>query len=216
MTSKVNSVRVGSLPGIRRLPFYLNILRTFHKQGREIVSAIALAEAAGQPVPLVKKDIEMTGATGKTGVGYTVAALIDDIENFLGWNNPYDAILVGVGNLGSAILGYSGFKKHGLNFVAAFDIEPDRIGRRTHAVEVLPLEKLASMVGRLHIKTAVLTVPAAAAQEVADLVVAAGITRIWNFAPVMLTVPENVLVQREDLSAGLAELLVRCKVIEAT
>lgn len=211
MTSKPNTIRVGNLPGIRRLPFYLNILHNFKKQGREIVSAVALAETAGQPVPLVKKDIEMTGASGKTGVGYSVDALISEIENFLGWNNPNDAILVGVGNLGSAILGYEGFRKHGLNFVAAFDNRLDRVGTRSNNVDVLPMEKMADIIARLHIRTAVVTVPAEEAQLVADQLVVSGITCIWNFAPVMLSVPERVLVQREDLSAGLAELLVRSR-----
>ncbi len=211
MSSKSNSLRVGSLPGIRRLPFYHNILLRQKKEGREIISAVSLAEISGQAVPVVKKDIEMTGAVGKTGVGYTVATLIDDIENFLGWNNPNEAILVGVGNLGSALLGYEGFRNHGLQFVAAFDAEPNRVGQRIHGIEVFGLDKAASLIERLHIKTAVLTVPASAAQKVADVLVEAGITRIWNFAPVMLSVPESVMVQREDLSAGLAELWVRCR-----
>lgn len=215
MAGKNISVRVGSLPGIRRLPFYLNILRRLRKEGREIISAVNLAEESGQAVPVVKKDIEMTGAAGKTGVGYTVETLIADIETFLGYDNPDDAILVGAGNLGSALLGYEGFKRHGLNFVAAFDSNPERTNRRNHGIEVLPMDRLANLVERLHIKTAVLTVPAIAAQPAANLVVEAGVTRIWSFAPVMLTVPEGVVVQREDLAAGLAELMARCKASEA-
>ena len=214
MANKTSSMRVGNLPGIRRLPFYLNILRRLKRSGREIISAINLADESGNAVPVVKKDIEMTGAVGKTGVGYNIATLIDDIENFLGWNNPNDAILVGVGNLGSALLGYDGFKRHGLNFVAAFDANPEKSGKRNHDVEVLALDKMPPLLERLHIKTAVLTVPAAAAQGAADMLVSAGITRIWNFAPIMLSVPEGVFVQREDLSAGLAELLVRCRMHE--
>ena len=214
VANKTSSMRIGNLPGIRRLPFYVNILRRLRKEGREIISAVTLAEEAGQAVPVVKKDIEMTGAVGKTGVGYAVDTLIDDIENFLGWNNPNDAILVGVGNLGSALLGYETFKRHGLNFVAAFDNNPERRSQRNHDIEVMPMEKLANLVRRMHVKTAVVTVPAAVAQATADILVDAGITRIWNFAPVMLAVPDGVLVQREDLSAGLAELLVRCKASE--
>lgn len=214
MTSKSNSYRVGSLPGIRRLPFYLNILHRMHGCGKRIVSAVSLAEEAGQALPVVKKDIEMTGAAGKTGVGYVIPDLIADIENFLGWNNPNDAVIVGVGNLGSALLGYETFRRHGLNFVAAFDADPALIGRRIHGVEVLSPAKLRALIPRLHIKTSVLTVPAAAAQETADTLIEAGITRIWSFAPVMLSVPDDVMVQREDLAAGLAELLVRCRMNE--
>ncbi len=214
MTNKSTNPRVGSLPGIRRLPFYHNLLCRLKKEGREIISAVTLAEISGHPVPVVKKDIEMTNAVGKTGVGYTVATLIDDIENFLGWNNPNDAILVGVGNLGSALLGYEGFRSHGLNFVAAFDANPNRTGQEVHGIGVFELDKAESLIERLHVKTAVITVPASAAQSVADKLAAAGITRIWSFAPIMLTVPDTVMVQREDLSAGLAELLVRCRLNE--
>ncbi|MCC8179519.1 MAG: redox-sensing transcriptional repressor Rex [Planctomycetes bacterium] len=203
------SVRIGNLPGIRRLPFYLNILRRLQGDGKNIISAVSLAEETGHPTPVVKKDIEMTGAAGKTGVGYDIDSLIADIEAFLGWNQIHDAILVGVGNLGSALLGYGGFKSHGLQFIAAFDADDDKVGKVTHGVEVLPLSKIKPFAARRNVRTAVITVPADSAQQAADLLVAAGITRIWNFAPVMLTVPETVMVQREDLSAGLAELLVR-------
>lgn len=210
------SIRIGNLPGIRRLPFYLNILRRLRQEGKDIISAVTLSEESGHPTPVVKKDIEMTGAVGKTGVGYVVDGLIDEIETFLGWNNPYEAVLAGVGNLGSALLGYEGFRRHGMNFVAAFDTDSAKVGDCIHGVEVFPLNKIPDLIGRRQVKTAVLTVPASSAQHIADMLTAAGITRIWSFAPVMLTVPDGVLVQREDLSAGLAELLVKGRVSEQT
>lgn len=209
MPQRGESVRIGSLPGIRRLPFYLTILRRLLRQDRRVISAVALAEESGQAVSVVKKDIEMTGAIGKTGVGYEVERLIADIEDFLGWNQPRNAFLVGVGNLGSALLGYEGFHRYGLKFVAAFDSDPRKIGSRVHDVEVLPLERIPELAASLGIATAALTVPGDQAQAVVDVLVAAGVDSIWSFAPVMLNAPDTVVIQREDLSAGLAELMVR-------
>lgn len=208
------SVRVGGLPGIRRLPAYLGVLRHLREEGLETISATSLARRAGHPAAVVKKDIEMTGAAGKTGVGYELDSLVADIESFLGWNNPHEAFLVGMGNLGTALLGYDGFRSHGLDFVAAFDSDPEIVGRTVHGVTVLPLGKLRNLSARMGIRTAVMTVPAPAAQPVADLLVAAGIKRIWSFAPAAVSVPGDVVVQREDLSAGWAELLVRSRQVE--
>ncbi len=170
---------------------------------------MALAEAAGQAASVVKKDIEMTGAAGKTGVGYQITTLINDIENFLGWNNRNEAFLVGVGNLGSALLGHEGFKQYGLSFVAAFDVDPDKVGKRIRGIEVLPLTKFSSLAQRMHITAVVLTVPAAVAQGAVDMMVESGIASIWSFVPAVLSAPASVVIQREDLSAGLAEFMVR-------
>ena len=172
-------------------------------------SSPLLASEAGFVVSVVRKDIEMTGAVGTTGKGFPIDNLIADIEAFLGWDNPFDAFLVGAGNLGSAILGCDEFRRQGLNIVAAFDSDPEKVGRRIHDVEVLPVEKLVSLAGRMHIGIGVLTVPSEYAQSVADILVGAGVTRIWSFAAGILSVPDGVTVQREDLSAGLAELLVK-------
>ncbi len=202
-------MRVGNLPGIRRLPTYLDILRRFQREGQTTTSSPALADATGLVVSVVRKDIEMTGASGKTGVGFSVDQLIADIEAFLGWNNPLAAFLAGAGHLGSALLGYAEFHHHGLDIVAAFDVDPNKIGIRIHEIEVLPLDKMVDLARRMHIGIGIITVPPHAAQQVADSMVEAGITRIWNFAAAILDVPAGVTVQREDLSAGLAELLVR-------
>jgi len=206
-------MRVGNLPGIRRLPMYLNLLRQFQQEGNITISAAALAARAGFVTSVVRKDIEMTGAVGTTGIGYNTEALMADIEAFLGWDNPFDAFLVGAGSLGTALLGHKGLRGHGLTFVAAFDTDPGKIGTCVHGVDVLPLEKLPSLAERMHIGVGVLTVPSDQAQAVADLMVEAGIRRIWSFAAEILQVPDNVIVQREDLSAGLAVLLVRAGVM---
>lgn len=205
-------MRVGNLPGIRRLPLYLDVLRECRRRGAEQVSTSLLAERTGFVVPVVRKDLEMTGAFGKAGVGFPVEELIGTVEAFLGWDNPNDAFLAGVGGLGSAIINHDEFRGHGLNIVAAFDVDPARIGWRIHGVEVLPINKLIDLAKRMHVTMGVITVPGSQAQAIADLFVAAGITRIWSFATTILSVPDHVTVQREDLSAGLAELLVRANI----
>ncbi len=202
-------MRVGNLPGIRRLPIYLHILRQFLADGVATTSAPALGQAAGLVASVVRKDLEMTGVEGTTGIGYAVADLVDGIETFLGWNNPNEAFLVGAGKLGTTILGYDTLRRQGLNIIAAFDVNPDTIGSVIHGVEVLPLGKLATLPGRLNVTLGVLTVPDKHAQRVADLMVKAGITRIWSFATPILSVPTHVVVQREDFSVGLTELLMK-------
>ena len=202
-------MRVGNLPGIRRLPIYLNLLRRFKEEGRDTASAAALAERAGLVASVVRKDIEMTEAVGTTGIGFNIDNLIGDIEAFLGWDNPHDAFLVGVGNLGGALLGHRELDGHGLKFIAAFDSDPYKAGRPIHGIDVFSMDKFAELARRVHPGVVVITVPTGHAQEIVDLAVAAGVRRIWSFAAEILQAPSHVTVQREDLSAGLAELLVR-------
>ena len=206
------SMRVGNLPGIRRLPLYLDVLKRCLLAGEEKTSTSVLSEQTGFVVSVVRKDLEMTGAFGKTGVGFSVCQLIRNIEEFLGWDNPREAFLVGVGSLGSAIINHDEFRSHGLNIVAAFDTDPGKIGWNIHGIEVMPVTKLLDLAHRMHISMGVITVPGPQAQAIANLFVEAGIIRIWSFARPLLSVPDHVTVQREDLSAGLAELLVRATV----
>lgn len=202
-------MRVGNLPGIRRLPMYLTILRRFLDGGAGMVSAAALAEEAGMVTSLVRKDLEMAGAAGTTGIGYDTEGLIRAIETYLGWDNPHDAFLVGAGALGASLLGYDDLRRNGLNIVAAFDADPKKAGKAIHGTTVLPMEKLVPLARRMHISIGVVAVPPGAAQEVADRLVEGGIGKIWTFGPELLKVPDGVIVQREDLSAGLAVLLLQ-------
>jgi redox-sensing transcriptional repressor len=203
--------RYPNLPAVRRLPRYLGVLREMEASGREVVSSAHLARELGLEQIVVKKDLGLTGAVGKTGVGYEVPALLEAIEAFLGWNNTSEAFLVGAGDLGSALLGYEGFREHGLALVAGFDTDPEKIGAEIHGVPILAMEKLPDLAARMHVHLAVLTVPEAVAQEVTETLVAAGIRGIWNFTSGTLAVPEEVVVQREDLAASLAELSAKLK-----
>ncbi len=196
---------------IRRLPQYLRIFYKLHGYGRELVSSTTIA-AENHLLPIVvKKDLQAVGAPSKLRAGFKVAGTIAVIEQFLGWNNLNKAFLIGVGHLGEALLGFTGFKNHGLEIVAAFDTSPEKVGQTVHGVPVYHTAQLARVIAQENLKIAVLTVPAAAAQGITDTLLADGIKAIWNFAPVRLAVTPGVVVQQEDISSGLAELCAQLK-----
>ncbi|HOJ98641.1 MAG TPA: redox-sensing transcriptional repressor Rex [Termitinemataceae bacterium] len=200
--------KIPATPSIRRLPSYLHIIRQAQRDGLEYISGTVIAEELNLEAIQVRKDLAITGIVGKPKKGYPVHALITAIEHFLGWDSIRDAVLVGVGNLGSALLGYQEFQFHGLNIIAAFDKDPKKIGSSVHGVPVMPVSTMEMQIRNLGVKMAILTVPSAFAQETTDILVKAGITAIWNFTNVKLKVPENVVVQKEDLSSGYAMLCV--------
>ena len=204
-----NEVRAVPVPSLRRLPAYLRILKQLQKTGERAVSCTYLAEKLGQDATQVRKDLAYTGVSGRPKVGYELDVLVTAIEHFLGWDNVTDAFLAGAGYLGSALLGYQGFMDHGLHIVAAFDSDPRKIGTEIYGRDVLAVGKLPDLSRRMHIRIGIITVPAAAAQHVADLMIKGGIRAIWNFAPVHLTAPDNILIENEHLSASLAVISQR-------
>jgi redox-sensing transcriptional repressor len=201
--------KIRKVPTVRRMPSYLRELRKLRAEGREHVSATYLAEELNMEPIVVRKDLASSGAVGTPRIGFAVDELIDAIEEFLGWKNTTDAFLVGVGSLGTALLGYQGFREHGLQVVAAFDTDPEKIGTEVHAKPVLKLDRLPQLARRMHVNMGVLTVPAEVAQDVTDLMVRGGMRAIWNFTPVKLNVPRGVVTQSEDLASGLAVLSVK-------
>lgn len=201
--------KIAPLPTIRRIPSYLRLLYEYRAMGLEWISATDIAERLSLKPIQVRKDMSFTGITGKPKKGFQVQELIDSIRKFLGWDSISDALIVGTGALGSALLGYSGFSEHGLNIIAAFDKDESKVGTFVHGKQIFSLDQLPSLVSRLNIRIGIITVPAEAAQGVADLLVSSGIEGIWNFSPVKLHCPKRVAVQREDLSSGLAVLSVK-------
>jgi redox-sensing transcriptional repressor len=191
---------------LRRLAVYYRSLQGMLAAGASQVSCADLARALGLDPTQVRKDIEMTGIVGKPRVGYPLEELARWIENFLGWNRPKDAVLAGAGSLGSALLGYERFRRHGMQIVAAFDTDPEKIGQRIHGREVQPLMFLPDFVRQRKTPVGVIATPAAAAQSVADLMVSGGIRAIWNFAPAHIHVPDGFILQNEDLYHSLASL----------
>ncbi len=199
-------VRQAGLPCVKRMPSYLQLLRVLQAEGQEYVSGTVLASVHNLESVIVRKDLAMTGAVGTPRIGFNIAKLIAAIEQFLGWDKQTKAVLVGVGSLGTALLGYHGFQNLGFRFVGAFDHDPKIIGKWVHGRKVQAMDQLIPFARRGEIRLGVLTVPEAAAQEAAELMVLAGVKGIWNFTPTKLRLPDTVATQKEDLAEGLAVL----------
>ena len=192
---------------IGRMPLYLHFLQEESSKGAKYISSAVIAQNIPVSAVLVRKDLAIVSSQpGRPRLGFEVVRLIADIEKFLGYDNLSDAIIVGVGGLGKAFLGYEGFKSNGLNIVAAFDVDPSVIEERIAGKEVYALSELPQFVTKGKINIGLVTVPKDAAQGVVDLMVRSGIRAIWNFAPIPLKVPKGIIVKNEDLSASLALL----------
>ncbi|HQA56928.1 MAG TPA: redox-sensing transcriptional repressor Rex [Acetivibrio sp.] len=191
---------------LMRLPSYLSYLKSLPEGDNEYVSATTVAMALGLNDVQVRKDLACVSKKGRPKLGYVTEELIKDIESFLGYDDLNDAIIVGAGRLGGALMSYDGFKEYGLNIVAAFDVDESKVGTEICGKKVLPMDKMAELCERMKIRIGIITVPAHAAQMVCDMLVKSGIYAIWNFAPTHLKVPDNILVQQENMAASLAVL----------
>ena len=196
-----------SVQALRRMPAYLVYLRNLQRQGYQNVSASKAADYFGLSEIQVRKDFSAVCSTpGKPKAGFSVYSLIESIELYMGFRNAKDAVLVGVGSLGRALLNYSGFTPYGLNIVAAFDHSPTLVGSQINHKLILSAEKVSETCRRLAVHIGIITVPDQQAQLVCDQLVAGGVRALWNFAPIHLSVPEGVLVQNEDMAVSLALL----------
>ncbi len=192
---------------LSRMPAYLRYLKEESVKGVEYVASAAIAKDMAVSAVLVRKDLALVSSVaGRPRLGFEVNGLIADIEKFLGYDNVSDALVVGVGGLGRAFLGYEGFKNYGLNIVAGFDVDPRLIGTEISQKPVLSMDALSAFVQQRNINIGIITVPKRAAQEVCDRMIEAGLKAIWNFASVKLNVPNGVIVRYEDLAASLAML----------
>ena len=191
---------------IYRLSIYLRCLMRLQANGIETISSEALAKAAGVKSTQLRKDLTYFGQFGTRGLGYDVEQLQAMISNLLGTNSLQPVILVGVGNLGSALLTYKGFEQEGFEIVAAFDQDPTAARKRTRFKEIRPMEDLYEVVENGRVRMAILSVPNVVAQEVANQLVSAGIVGILNFAPIMIEVPEEVTVNNVNLAIELENL----------
>ncbi len=198
--------KTAGIPTLKRLPLYLRLLRRMKEAGEPYASGAVVARELELDPIVVRKDLAITGAVGRPRLGFEINEIITAIEEFLGWSNTSDAFLVGVGNLGTALLGYQGFEQHGLRIVAAFDATPALIGQKIHGKTILDIEKLPELARRMHVQIGVITATASVAQGIADAMIAGGIRGIWNFTPAKLVVPAHVILQREDLASSLAVL----------
>ena len=192
---------------LKRLPGYLNYLKSMPEGGPTHISATALANALGMGEVQVRKDLAMVSDGGRPKIGYLREALIDDIEQFLGYDNTTDAVLIGAGKLGQALMAYNGFSEYGLNILAAFDARP-KAEKTDDGKPIYHVSKLAQFCRTHKVLMGIITVPAEGAQEVANQLIAGGIKAIWNFAPAHLDVPAGILVQNENMATSLAVLSV--------
>jgi redox-sensing transcriptional repressor len=195
-----------SEPSLRRLPHYHQVLKKLRTEGEEYVSCTQIAKELNLIAIQVRKDLNITGIIGSPKKGYVLNELITAIERFLGWNTINEAFLVGAGHLGQALMGYDGFSKLGFRIVAAFDSSKKKIGLCINDIPVIDIVELYSLTQRMKIEVGIITTPWETAQDTADLMVKAGIKAIWNFAPIKLIVPDNIIVQEENLAASLAVL----------
>lgn len=190
---------------LKRLPGYLSYLKSIPDNASPYISATGLASALGKGEVQVRKDLAIVSDGGRPKIGYLRESLIEDISQFLGYNNTTDAILVGAGKLGQALLGYSGFSAYGLNILAAFD-EIVTKDCSTDGKPIYSMDKMESFCHKNKVLMGIITVPAEYAQSVCNQMIQYGIKAIWNFAPVHLDVPGNILVQNENIATSLAVL----------
>jgi redox-sensing transcriptional repressor len=191
---------------VARLAVYLRVLSALVDGGRSTVSSGELAAAAGVNPAGLRKDLSHLGPCGVRGVGYEVATLRDRISGVLGVERSRACVLVGIGNLGSALADYAGFGSRGFEFVGLFDAAPSRIGQRIGGLTVRPIAELEEVVADTRASIGVITTPADVAQSVCDRLAAAGVRSILNFAPVTLAAPDGVDVRKVDLSVELQVL----------
>jgi redox-sensing transcriptional repressor len=207
MEDRMYSIAIETL---QRLPMYLRYLKELQSEGIDTVSSTTIAERFKSNPVQVRKDLaSISDQSGKPRTGFEVDNLVYSITEFLGYNNINEAILVGAGQLGSALFNYDGFKNYGLNIVAAFDNNIEIKAKQIKGKPVLHISKLPSLVKRMGIHIGIITVPAESAQSVCDLMIESGIKAIWNFSPTHIVVPSNIALKNEDMATSLAVLSQR-------
>ncbi|HET6498323.1 MAG TPA: redox-sensing transcriptional repressor Rex [Coriobacteriia bacterium] len=192
--------RSGHVPEgvVERLPGYLNVLMQLRKEGESTVSSARLGELTGVNPAQIRRDLTHFGQFGTRGVGYDVPRLIDRVQHILGSDHSHRIVLVGAGHLGSAIAAYDGLRTRGFALAAVFDKDPDRVGGRAGDVVVRHISELPRVVAEQRVQFGVIAVPADAAQEVADLMVSAGIRVILNYSSTIVRAPGPVIVHNTD------------------
>lgn len=196
-----------SKAALARMPGYLIYLKNRRAEGVNFISSTVMAEDLKQNPVQVRKDLAVVShCPGKPKLGFEIGGLISDIEDFLGYNNTSEAVIVGVGQLGKTLLSYGGFESYGLSIVAGFDARPDVAGKEWCGKKIFSVDRFSELVRRMNILIGIITVPKEQAQIVCDMMIDAGIRAIWNFAPAHLVIPEGIAVKNEDLAASLALL----------
>lgn len=188
---------------VARLPLYLRALDELAEQGIGVCSSEHLATAAGVNSAIVRKDLSHLGSYGTRGVGYEVAFLADRIAAVVGQTQPWHVVIIGAGHLGTALAAYQGFGARGVKVEAVVDVDPELIGTQVGGLVVQPMSDLAQVIDDGDVSLAIIATPPAAAQAVADTLVAVGVASILNFAPTAVRVPAEVDLRQVDVAAEL-------------
>lgn len=196
-------------PTLRRLPWYLAFLKLLKDKGETSVSSTLIAKEINVDPSQVAKDLSFVNITGKTRVGYDIAALVDVLEDFLGFRVQHRAFLFGVGSLGAALLHDSGLSQYGLNVVAGFDVREELAGTSINGIPVYHLRDFQLKQKEYGATIGIITVPVDKAQEVTDSIIEGGIRALWNFTPFRIRVPEHIVVQNTSMYAHLAVMFNR-------
>ncbi|MBR5170827.1 MAG: redox-sensing transcriptional repressor Rex [Muribaculaceae bacterium] len=191
-------------PTIRRLPWYLSYVKMLDNLHVEYVSSTQISKELNVQSSQIAKDLSFLNIRGKTRIGYEVRSLVTELEDFLGFNEQHDAVVIGTGSLGTALMQDHGLEHYGLNIVAGFDVRSEVIGQCLGGLPVYDIKELAEWQKEHHVSIAILTVPVENAQEAAALAIASGMTALWNFTPYRIKAPDNVVIANTSIYAHLA------------
>ncbi len=191
-------------PTIRRLPWYLSYVRMLDNLHVEYVSSTQISKELNVQSSQIAKDLSFLNIRGKTRIGYEVHSLVEELEGFLGFNRQHDAVVIGTGSLGTALMQDRGLENYGLNIVAGFDVRSEVIGHRVGGLPVYDISELAAWQLEHRVSIAILTVPVERAQETAVLAIASGMTALWNFTPYRIKAPSHVVIANTSIYAHLA------------
>ncbi len=196
-------------PTLRRLPWYLAYVSSLHSRSVDFVSSTQIAKAISVDSSQIAKDLSFLNVKGKTRIGYEVESLKNELEYFLGFSEKHNAVMVGVGSLGAALICDSGLSRYGLNIVAGFDVNPDIVGTEIGGVPIYHISELDQRRPDLDAEIGVVAVPIDSAQEVADQLVASGIKALWNFTPFRIRVAGDIVIQNTSIYSHLAVMYNR-------
>lgn len=191
-------------PTIRRLPWYLSYVRMLDNLHVEYVSSTQISKELNVQSSQIAKDLSFLNIRGKTRIGYEVHSLVEELEGFLGFNRQHDAVVIGTGSLGTALMQDRGLENYGLNIVAGFDVRSEVIGHLVGGLPVYDISELAAWQREHRVSIAILTVPVERAQETAALAIASGMTALWNFTPYRIKAPSHVVIANTSIYAHLA------------
>lgn len=198
-------------PALRRLPWYLAYVTLLRRQGTKYVSSTTIARELNVDASRIAKDLSFLSLKGKTRIGYEVKALEVELRDFLGFQKVHNAVIAGCGSLGSALIQDRGLTRYGLNILAGIDTAPGLNGSKLHGVPVFGPEQLPELVESLELLIGIITVPIEYAAGTAELMVDCGIKSIWNFTPMRLNLPADVVVTNTSIYANLAVMYNRMR-----